>query len=744
VIAVERQGRTSLRLSFVEVQLLREHLAGTAILGSANLQPLVIRVHGADVQTMAEVVDAPYFNLTGTQAVIGRMLLSADDRAEAAPATVISEPFWRRRFAASPDVLGQTLALNGQSFIVVGVAGATGSASAVGASVDAWVPVAHADLLLNRGWRTNLDDRWFASFALPQAGPGELAARLSSASSALARLHPDPSRERRFETSPATVLTGAQRGTAMMLTGILAALGLLILATAASNVAGVFLARVAATRRQVAIHLAIGSGRAAIVRRQIVEGATLGLAAAALSIALYAWGRVLLAEVALLPTLALRLDLPLDGSLVLIVAATGVLAGMALALGPALWAARVNLADAIRDGDAWASGGRGLARLRRLLVATEVCLSLVLMVGAALFGQSLQALAQADVGFRRERLVALDFDVEPAGQAMSELAGFGREALARVQALPGVTAAAMSNRAPIDQSTPTLDLRASSGDLTLVGDVTFYLATSGYFDTVGVPLVHGRSFTAAEAESAADVAIVNEALAVRLWPGGDALDRSVYIEREAKTVRIVGVARNSKYRSIRETRRLHLYRPTPARLGLTLLARTSSDPREALRDIQNTLARVGPGLVGFFPRTLDDHLAIELLPTRAAASAASILGALALILTGVGLYGLVSWFVELRGREIGIRMALGASRSDVRRLVVGQAMATALPGIVAGVVLSAALGTLTSAALYGVTPVDPLALATGTGLLTVVVITAAYAPSRRASRVDPATTLRQG
>ncbi len=237
--------------------------------------------------------------------------------------------------------------------------------------------------------------------------------------------------------------------------------------------------------------------------------------------------------------------------------------------------------------------------------------------------------------------------------------------------------------------------------------------------------------------------IVNETLADRLWPRGDAIDRSLYLPTDAKVVRVVGVARNSKYRTLSESARPHLYRPTAASLGLTLLGRTSGEPYQALGAIQRALDDVGPGLVGFFPRTLDDHLAIDVLPTRAAARAATGLGTLALVLSAVGLYGLVAWFVELRRREIGVRMALGATAANVRLLIVRQALVTAIPGIGAGLVLASGLAIVARSALFGVQPLDPVALGAGVAALAIVVVSASYLPSRRATQVDPATALRQ-
>jgi predicted permease len=741
VAAGDRQGRTIVRLSFPELQVVREFVAASATATAVNLQPVLLRAAGTETQTLVEVVDGEYFRLIGTPMTLGRALLTTDDRPEAPPALVIAEPIWRDRFGGSPHVLGTTIDLNGFAYTIVGVAAALGSSSFLGASVDAWVPLAHADPLLNRGWRTDVTSRWFTCYVLPHVGVPDVESRLSTAAQELTRRFPEPWRDRRLQALPATLLTGSQRDRVWLLASVLFGLAMLILATAASNVGGVFLARAAATRRQVAIHLALGAGRAAVVRRQLIEGAVLGLGGAALATALYAWLRTTLAEVTLLPTLALRLDLRFDITAITLVAVAGVVAGMLLACGPGLWAARVELTGAMRDGDSRTGTGAGLSRLRQGLVAAQVALTLTLIVGAALFARSLDALVRADLGFERTRLVAMDFDVEPASPPASALPVLARAALDRAIRTPGILAAAMSNRAPVDPSTPGVDVGVPS-DSTAISNVSFNLATTGYFETVGVPIVRGRAFTDEESARGADVAIVNETLADTLWPDGDALDRALVLPPENKTLRVVGVARDARYRSIVEAGRPHLYRPTPPTLGLTLLARTAGDPHRALADLQAALNEVGPGIVGFFPRTLDDHLAIELLPTRAAAAAASVLGSLALVLSGVGLYGLVAWLVTLRRREIGVRLALGATRADVRRLVIADAVRATVPGVIVGAALALALAALARSALYGVRPFDAAAFAAAMLALITLVALASYLPARRAARIDPADTLR--
>jgi predicted permease len=740
IAAVDKQGRSILRLSYPELQTIREHAGSTATIAAVNLQPVVARVGGTSVQTMAEVVDGDYFALAGLTTIVGRGLMAGDDRAGSPRVAVIALPLWRDRFGASPSALGQPIALNGETFTVIGVAATLGSSSFLGASVDVWLPLAHADSVLNRGWRTNVGDRWFTSYALPLAGVAETEARLAGAASELARMHPDPWRDRRLQTIDGSVLVGSQRRTVVMLAAILSGFALLILVVASANLGGLLLARAAADKRAVAIHLSLGSGRSAAARRLLLEGAALGVGAAAFALAAYAWARTWFADVAVLPTLALRLDLAQLSSVAPFVFLGGLVSGAALAIGPALWAARVDAAAALRDNGARTTGGSGIARTRRALVAMQVATAFVLVIGAALFTRSLDALVNVDTGFDRSRLVAMDFDVEPASTPPSQLPALAREALRRVAALPGISGVTMSNRAPIDQSTPTIEVR--SGDAPIVGDVSMYLATPEYFDTIGLALVAGRSFTHAEADGAADVVIVNETLAERSFPRGDAIDRVLTLVGDQKTVRVVGVARNSKYRALAESSRPHLYRPTAPRLSLTLLARTSGDPYQSLRVIQQTLDAIGPGLVGFFPRTIADHVEVELLPTRAAAGAARWLGVLALTLSGAGLYGLIAWFVELRRREIGVRMALGASARDVRALVVTQALKAALPGIVLGLLLATALGTLARSALFGVSPVDPVAISAALAALVLMVMLASYLPSRRATRVDPAVVLR--
>jgi predicted permease len=737
--SIDAAGRMRFAFSEIELAAVREAAHGTARLAYTNLQPVVLRAANADRQTLGEVVGGSYFDVVGLGVAEGRPLVEADAIPGATPLAVVSHTFARDGFGTSQAALGATLRVNGHAFTIVGVTSTTSPANLLGGSVDVWITVAYADAMLDRDWRTNPERRWWST--LVHAPAPAFAAALGRARAALASRLPDDWRERTLIAVPGTVLTGRQRDAAFTLSIVLTGFALLILGAAAANVSGLFLASAAVDRGRAAIHLAIGSGRATIIRRHLVEGAIVGAGSGAIALALYGWMRQQLREVALLPTLSLRLDLPFDPQLAAVTIGVGVVSGVALALAPGIWITRLDVAHTLCGAAARSSGGAGLSRARRMLVAAQVAISVTLLAGASLFSRSLDALETLDVGFSRTGLLAMDFDLEPSAEA-TRMPTLALDALRRSRSVPGVLNAAMASRAPIDSSTPTVSVSVPGASGRPLGDVTFYETTESYFDTIGLPIIQGRAFTGAESIREDDVVIVNEALAERLWPDGDVLDRALVVHPQQRTVRVVGVARDSKYRSLSEPRSPHLYLPMRPNFSRSLLVRSQDDPRRTIRAVQAALDQVGPGVVGFFPRTLDDHLAIDMLPTSAAARAASALGAMAMVLSTAGLYGIVVWFVEVRRREIGVRVALGASANAVRGLVVRQAVSAAAPGLVVGLMMATVLTLLGRSLFVGIDAIDPWSLLLGTGVLAVIVVIASYGPSRRATRVDPVIVLK--
>ena len=739
LIAVERSGREQSRFSALELERIEASVDVAGSLTAVGLEPALVTVNGVRRQTLAELVSARHADLIGMPMGRGRALMAPDFAVGAAPVTVISEVLWRELFARSDQALGAPLFVNGRPFVVAGIARAGAPTSFLGASVDLWVPIAQGDAFLSPGWRENPASRSFSAFLLPRAPLAVLDDRLQRATVDLAAVYADPWRQRSLSLTAGIALLGTQRDSTRTLARVLIALSVLILIVSSANLGAMMLATAAAGRRATAIHAAIGAGPGAAPRRLIIEGGLIGVLASILAVVLYSWVRTKISDIALLPTLSLRLDLAVPGDMMRWLLPTGVIAGVLMAAGPALWVARQPAWAALQAGGSRVASDRGVAHARRLLVSAQVAMCLVLIVGATLFGRSLERLATADLGIVREGLLALDFDIEPTvtrGQTPDAVA---HEALRRTRGLPGVEAAAMASRAPVDTSTPLMRVFAPGAAESDALEVTFNTVTSGYFETVGVPLVSGRPFAEGEAGG---VAIVNETLARRLWPEGDALGRALALDVGAPTVQVVGVARDARYRAITDERRPHLYLPTAPAFGHALLVRTSADPRGMLRAVQDLLDDVGPGVAGFFPRTADDHLAIQLLPTRAASLVAEWLGALALVFCAVGLYGLIAWFAELRRAEMAIRLALGATRLDVERLILRQAFATSAPGILAGTLISWAGTIAAGGLLYGVGGLEVTALGAGAGVLGLLVLAASWVPARRAASTDPASALR--
>ena len=444
--ATAQNGRTSLAFSEAELQLIRPAVDAIARTASVNLQPAILRVAEADTQTLVEVVSPQYFDLVGFEMRVGRRLGAIDAIQGSAPVVVISDSVWRNRFVNDHNVVGSTLRLNGRQFTIVGVAAAHGSSSFLGASVDAWISTAQAEAVLKRDWRSDPADRfWTMVCDVEPSAHAMLDVALTNASTELATRMPDRWRERRLASFPGSLLAGSQRDGAVALSLVLSAFAALILIAAGANVSGMFLAAAAAERGRAAVLLAIGAGRSAILRRHLIEGAGTGAAGGVLAVGFYHWMRVQLLNVSLLPTLSLRLELPLDPQMLALTLAAGSSTGTLLAVGPALWITRLDMAQKLRDGSGRTSGAVGLSRTRRILVGAQVAISVTLVVSAALFARSVSTLANLDIGFERDGLIAMDFDLEPSAPATSALPGLAREVLAQRRPFP----ASARRRCPI-------------------------------------------------------------------------------------------------------------------------------------------------------------------------------------------------------------------------------------------------------------------------------------------------------
>jgi predicted permease len=726
-------------------------------LGAVNLATISLEADHQRDQLVGEIASAGYFEIIGMRAAAGRTLGAADDRRGAAPAAMLSHRYWSRRFHSDPSIVGRAVTINNRPYTIAGVADAHVTGSFVGAPVDVWVALEPSLDLLGRDTATerarrvlNLIGRLAASATVPQA-QGELDAAA-----------PDLARERkeeklRLELGPGTLLHGGRRTMAAVFLGVVMALAGLVLVVAAANVANLLLARALSRKRELAVRAALGAGRGRLIRQLVVESLALAAMGGAAGLLLTLWITETFGVVALLPGFELRLDLSPDLRVLVFTVVLTLVAGLVAGLAPAVSAASGDMVSVLKEGSG-AGGSRQAARLRGTLVVAQVAVSAVLLVAAGLLAKSVRAAAAIDLGFETAGTVATDLDLE--GQDYTEGRGreFYRQLVARVAALPGVSAVSIANRAPLDSSTPTVRATRDAGvsmnvDPASALEATYHIISEDYFDAVRMPLVAGRPFDSRDREGATQVAIVNETFARRLFQGrldllgerftlvaGTATERRREI---SGAVEIVGVARDAKYRTVGEPPQPHLYLPSDQHYGpgMTLIVRseTGSAPVTAIHD---AIAALDPAVQGFFTRTLVEHTRVALVPARLASSVSGVIGLIALGLGAIGLYGVIACLVNERRRELGVRMALGASRRAIARHVLGRAGLLAAIGTALGLALAAAGGRVLSGLLYNVSSVDPVVFLGVAVTLCAVTLLAAWLPARRASRIDPLLALR--
>jgi predicted permease len=524
-----------------------------------------------------------------------------------------------------------------------------------------------------------------------------------------------------------------------------------VLAIACANVAGVLLARATARRREIAVRLAIGAGRARIVRQLLVETAWLFLMGAAAGLVLARVMTTLL--VSLLPTLPLPVDvsLPLDGRAVGFTAGLSLVAAVLCGLAPALHGSRAEVLAGLKSD---AQGGPERLRLRNAFVVSQVAFSLVLVVGAGLFVRALQRAADIDPGFdpRGVELAALDLSL--AGYTSDTGRVFARELIQRVRELPGVQSATLAAMVPLGGGGLGLGGLAVPGVQPPNGrrffEADWNVVTPGYFATMKMALSSGRDFTDADRDGSPSVVIVNETAARRWWPNQDAVGKTLLQQSfspgtpdATRTLTVIAVARDTKYRDLGEQPRPFVYVPGQQQYmpRTTIVARSTHGQRLA-PDMRTLLASLNPNLPIVQSQTLEDYASLTLIPQRIAASVSGSLGIVGLLLAAIGIYGVTAYMVTSRTREIGIRMALGAQRGSVLRMVLRQGMTLALTGVAIGLILAAGASRLLGSLLFGVGATDPITFVGSAMLFCTIGLAACYAPARRATEIDAMDALR--
>jgi predicted permease len=729
----------------------RDHARGFAGMTAYELAPVDLAAGGRPEIALAGLVTADYFTVLGVHPALGRGF-RADEAAGAGAhaVAVLSNSLWRRRFGADPAIVGRSVSLNRNAYVVIGVAPAAFLGSYGGIAQDLWVPVSQQPQLAAGGDQVSAGSYPVQITARLRPGVTQAAAQaeLDVLARQLAPLRP-ASRAGWHEV--AYTLAQSQRGLTSSLVPaveVLMAVVAIVLVIACLNVANLLLARALARRREIHIRLAVGAGRGRLLRQLLIESVLLAALGGGVGIALATVGAKALP--ALLPPLdvPLGLNLTLDARVLLWCAATAAATVLIFGLAPALTGARLSPAGALRDDSAAAIGGRRHAAWRTGLVIAQLGLSLATLVAAGLVGKSLVRSLDRRPGFAPDHLLVASYDLFLGGYDSRRGSDFDRRLLARVAALPGVRAVSLTDYAPLGSSGGgNMERVDVPGRVVQSADETSFVTDAvgpGYLRTMGIALVAGREFGEQDREGAPGVLIVNQAFAKRFLTGGSPLGRHCKVggvDRE-----VVGVMGDYKYRRLAEDPGdPELFVPffQDYRSQMTLVVRTVGEPLAMLPAVERERVALDPGLAATGVMSGAQRLGRSLFVERMAAQLLGGLGLLAAVLAAVGLFGVMSYFVGRRPREIGIRMALGADRAQVLRMVLAQGLRLALGGIAAGILAAAAVTRFLQSILYQVSPLDPAIFALVATLLAAVALLACYLPAHRAAHLEPFAALRQ-
>jgi len=746
------QGRAGVTTSFSYPDYLdyRDRNSTLSGLIVSDMQPLSLSREGTSERVWGMLVSGNYFDALEVRPVCGRGFLPDEDKVPLAkPVAVISYGLWQRRFAGDPDIVGKSITLNNHSFTVVGVAPADFHGSFVGLQFDIWVPMMMQEWIRPaKGVLTARGNHWLDGVARLKPGVSreQAQADLNVIAKQLEKEFPNTNAGYSVVLFP---LWRAPYGAVKVMSPvlmILSGLVAVVLLIACANVANLLLARASARRKEIAVRLSLGAGRGRLIRQLLTESVLLSLLGGVLGILIAFWSFDLL--LAFLPTIDVPVDLTdqsLSGNVLLFTTVLSLLTGLIFGLAPALGASRADVVTALKDESGTLGAGSSKSRLRNSLVVGQVALSLLLLICAGLLLRSLQNAESINPGFNPRNVLLATLDMYPSGYSPETGRQFYARVLERVAALPGVESVSLARRVPLGFGGSSSTSFEPEGYQPQKDEFiwAFYNNTSpGYFQTMQVPILKGRDFSERDADAAPRAVVINDALATRYWPGLDPIGKRIRLGGEWLTV--IGVVGNFKVRGLNEEpwpalflSLLQYYRP-----DTTLHVRTKGDPAAFTPDLRAAVQTLDSNLPLSSVRTLEDHTGAATFVNRLGGSMLGVFGGLALLLAAVGVYGVVSFGVSQRTREIGIRIALGASRRDIFRLVVGQGTRLALIGISAGLALALGVTHFLEKVLFNVSARDPLTIAGVMVLLAAAALLACYLPARRAAKVDPMVALR--
>ena len=751
----EAGRQTSSSFSYPTYQRLRDgNDAFSHIFVFAPIRRLNVRVNGEAELTEGQYVSGDYHAGLGISPHLGRLIVPADESIDAAPVAVLDQGFWQRRFGGDTEIIGQEIYLNGHAFTVVGVTppGFTGTLQ-VGSVPDVTVPVTTRSLIRPR--RRNFSDGnyyWMHMMGrLSGEAPREQA--LSQMKLLFERsVYEDLPEVQENSVPQMAFRRGAQgmneeRDDMVEPLLILMVIVGLVLLIACMNVANLLLARSGARQHELAVRLSLGAGRRRLLRQLLTESLVLALLAGLVGVLLSAWFMGILSGM-FADISNMSIDLRVDFRVLGFALAISVLTGLIFGSIPALRVSSVSLTPALAGSGRQLAGDRPKHRLSKALVAVQVGISCVLLIVAGLFVQTLRNLENEAVGYNAEGVLQFSIDPTLNGYGGPELVSLYDELMRRVRAVPGVESATVSSLVPVGGMISIGPVwvqgyeRSEDENISAIEN----MVASEYFETVGMPILLGRPLSDRDDSSSPLVAVVNQAFVDQFFAGENPLgQRFGFSEENPVEVEIVGVTSNVKYQRPNDTTYPAVHVPFSQKIddlySMNFLVRTSGDPLQLVGTMREIVREVDPNLPLYSVRTQEGQLDFTLVMERQFAALSGLLGGVALVLVCIGLYGILSYTVARRTREIGVRMALGARAEDIIRLVVRELLAVAI-GILLGVGAALGLTRFLESQLYGLTPSDPLTMVVAALVVVVVTAVAAVVPARRAARVDPVRALR--
>ena len=714
---------------------------------------------GEAERVTGQFVTADFFSVLGVKPLLGRDFSPGEDEPGSGPVALISEDLWRRKFGSSHDALGRGLTLDDKSYTIVGVIPANFSLQVSNfRPADIYTPIGQWNnpALRNRGAALGIH-------GIGRLKPGVTLAQaetdLNRVMRDLAAAYPETNRNNGAKVVPLKQRMVGSVGTTLWM--LLGAVGFVLL-IACVNVSNLLLARSTGRAREFAIRAALGAGHWRLLRQSLTESTLLALAGGGLGLLIAAWGTK--AALGALPTTLPRSEeIGLDGRVLLFTVAVSLLTGILSGLAPALKTSQRRLSETLKEGARAAGGGRG--RGHGVLVALEIALALVLLIGAGLMVRSLNALWKVNPGFRPDNLLTFQLNFPPSistgrSAGPDAIRAHMRELSHKLSALPGVRAASFSAGAvPLlweDDWFFWIDGKPKPASQSEMNMALIYIVEPGYLTTMGIPLRQGRFFTDQDNERSSNVAVIDEALAKKYFGAENPIGKRIHLGDDEDSLQIVGVVGHVKQWDLGPDER----QPLQAQLYIPFRAMSDNDLREGISGVNVVMRSDGAGLALWDsirgavqshnsqniitrPQTMNDVIAGSLARRRFSMTLLNAFAAVALLLASVGLYGVISYLVGQRTHELGVRIALGAGRGEVLRLVINHGMKMALGGVAIGLIAAFGLTRLMANMLYGVSPTDPVTFAAIALLLAAVAMAACLVPAWRATKVDPLVALRQ-